>query len=87
MVTIDQVPMFAVMSGIGHVLMRTNGDMEWWACGTVSWGSDKRTPKRPARICRKCRAALKDIVNPWDKIVEQPKPDIQDVVNAATILM
>lgn len=69
-ITLDQVPVFCIISGVGHIVIRAiviraedHGDWLAWAytaCGTLISGADKSTT-RPTRLCRKCRARLGDL--------------------------
>jgi hypothetical protein len=59
MLTVDQVPLWAVERGIGHAVSARNGGYVMTACGT--WGNlNEQTAKTPKRICLKCRERLKD---------------------------
>lgn len=54
-----------VQCGIGHVAVEARGLIAWsitqTACG-LSFRNRWPDAKRPHRICRKCREALKDFV-------------------------
>jgi len=49
----EDIPMWAIASGIGHVVMHTNTGWISTACGFFMTGNVTR--KIPCRICRKCR--------------------------------
>ena len=58
MITIEQVPMWGVdHRRRGHIVLQSQSHWITTACGTFT-PSYKLTPKLPAKICAKCRAAL-----------------------------
>lgn len=65
-ITIEQVPCWIMVKGLGHVVMFVRDPGTYTACGSLLWGYEppkssaakKRVPKR---ICGKCREALKEI--------------------------
>jgi hypothetical protein len=59
-VSIEQVPMWLPLRGnIGHAVELSK--MGWYltACGTFT-PNGPPTPRRPKRICRKCRKRLRE---------------------------
>jgi hypothetical protein len=59
MITIDQVPLWAVACGLGHAVESRNDGYTVTACGI--WGNLRgHTKRKPKRICAKCRERLKD---------------------------
>ena len=57
MITIEQVPLWAIArGGIGHIVLSSDTRWTRTACGI--WGTLALDPKPPRRICKECRAAL-----------------------------
>ena len=54
--TLAEISHWTVSSGVGHVLTGSGGGWVTTACG--SWQPGDVTNDRPARICRRCRAAV-----------------------------
>ena len=53
---VDEVRLWVVQSGIGHVVLADRGGWVTTAC--IHWMTGTSTPDRPRRICRACRKAL-----------------------------
>lgn len=71
MVRIEDVRFWTVFGGIGHVVEQSDGKGTLWTlCGSMMLNS--LSPDRPKRICRKCRARLKD---PKLRLV-RPRPSL-----------
>lgn len=58
--TIDDIKIWAVSMGIGHVVTSING--EWVTTACHHWMTGTAVPDRPKRICRKCRAAIPALI-------------------------
>ena len=58
-ITLDEIRSWAVSRGIGHINMESDGLFTYTACR--SWGTFALTTNRPSRICKKCRAALRNL--------------------------
>jgi hypothetical protein len=57
-VSIEDVPMWVIFSGIGHAVGSRNCEACFTACGHMIYGHQQSYT--PNRICRKCRARLKE---------------------------
>lgn len=68
-ITMDQIKVWGVAMGIGHVAMSIDGGMIYTACR--SWGTFRETTDRPKRICSKCRAALPKLVSAQTHVTEE----------------
>jgi len=66
--TLDQIKVWGVARGIGHIAMSIDGGMIYTACR--SWGTFRETKNRPVRICSKCRAALPKLVSAQPSVNE-----------------
>ena len=56
--TVEDVPAWMIDKGVGHIIAGPAlSGWALWACGTITPCSTIETTI-PARICRKCRAAL-----------------------------
>ena len=55
--TIEDIQTWNVAGRVGCIVMEWRGDWNALACGMIRIGG-YRQKTRPARICRKCRAAL-----------------------------
>jgi hypothetical protein len=77
MVTVEQVPAWGVMAGVGHAVTggeRHEGGWGWCstACGSV-FGWLDGSKEQPKRVCRQCRKNLKTmtLVTDQTKLLEQ----------------
>lgn len=59
-VTVEEVKMWATYKGVGHAVACANGYWVSTACNIFA--NFDQTTDRPKRICRKCRARLRDAV-------------------------
>lgn len=57
-IPIKRVPMWTTYRGIGHATALTDGAINYSVCGSLFIGG-RNAKKRPKRVCRKCRLALK----------------------------
>jgi hypothetical protein len=57
-VEIKQVPMWLLLRGIAHAVANTGSGWHQVACGIVTPNGTLKK-RKPARICRECRHALK----------------------------
>lgn len=57
MVNLDDVPMWAIDRGIGHIVAHTRGG--WVATACNSFATLPQTEAQPKRVCRECRARLR----------------------------
>jgi hypothetical protein len=63
MITIEQVPMWGIDRGIGHIVLRSDTRWTSTACGVHGTGYSL-TKRQPKKICSKCRAALNQLKAP-----------------------
>lgn len=61
-IRIEDVPMWLPLRGIGHAVEHTASGWHLTACGTYT-PNGPPTPELPARVCRRCRDRLKDVVS------------------------
>jgi hypothetical protein len=58
-VSIEQVPMWGILDGIGHAIQRSEHGWSMSACNC--WSPSFHIQKeRPKRICSKCRKRLRE---------------------------
>ena len=58
MILPEDVPMWLVLSGVGHALEFTQNGWGLTACGTYTPCGGGKTDNLPRRICSKCRKRL-----------------------------
>lgn len=72
MIAIEQIDLWAVSSGISHIVMNVNSGYVYTACQT--WGNLYVMPRgtRTAEVCKRCREALPNLVRIEEKPPVQP---------------
>jgi hypothetical protein len=74
-VTVEQVPVWLILDGIGHAVQGTNCGWFQTGCGTLTPGGTEQK-EVPKRICRRCRERLKEatLLAPTSPAATQAKP-------------
>jgi len=57
--TVEEVPAWLILDGIGHVLVSSESHWHYTLCGTMTPNGAMQADELPRRKCRRCVAKLK----------------------------